>query len=411
MRILKTYEDAYRVGMECLLQKTAAKKPRITQGLSKLPQQVHGPWMMNEQALVHTLRYIFEKLHHSCYMLCVTQGIPELLKLESTTTAPTFKPLLIQKLSKTLKAPRRRELAKTLKSKQWRVMQCVVKPYKKQSTASVEFEAFMDNIPFRLPDGVFILNLTDAVILRKDGTEPWQMVTGNKPLGEYAFDTFLPILNGSGQEGYWDIPMPNYDDVRLMLGFDKLKGTPELNWDAKMPRAVFRGGPTGCGITPETNQRIKLATMVSDELDVGLVKTKSDSIKFDAKYGLGQIQVPVKAVGFLDLIADQSRYKYIIHVDGNVAAFRLLKSMLTGSLIVRVKSPYTLWVDHVLKEGVHYVSVKEDLSDLQEVIDWCKEHDDKARKMAEAGLAFAQKALTRDYITGSFAKLLWAVSS
>jgi hypothetical protein len=248
------------------------------------------------------------------------------------------------------------------------------------------------------------------VILRKDGTEPWQMVTGNKPLGEYAFDTYLPILNGSGQEGYWDIPMPNYDDVRLMLGFDKNKGTPELDWDAKEPRAVFRGGPTGCGITAETNQRIKLATMRSEELDVGLVKTKSDSIKFDAKYGLGQIEVPSKAVGFLDLITDQSKYKYIIHVDGNVAAFRLLKSMLTGSLIVRVKSPYTLWVDHLLKEGVHYVGVKEDLSDLQEVIDWCKEHDAKARKIAEAGLAFAQKALTRDYITGSFAKLLWSVT-
>ena len=37
---------------------------------------------------------------------------------------------------------------------------------------------------------------------------------------------------------------------------------------------------------------------------------------------------------------EQSKYKYIIHIDGNVNAYRLLNSMLTGSLILRVKSEY-----------------------------------------------------------------------
>jgi hypothetical protein len=235
-------------------------------------------------------------------------------------------------------------------------------------------------------------------------------VTGDKPLGDYAFDTFLPILNGSGQKGYWDIPIPNYDDVRLMLGFDKIQGTPELDWDKKMERVVFRGGPTGCGYTPETNMRIKLATMRSEDFDVGLVKTSSANLRFDAKHGLGALYIKVKPVGFLDLMEDQSKYKYIVHVDGNVAAYRLLKSMLTGSLILRVKSPYTLWVDHVLKPGVHYVEVKEDLSDLQEVFEWCKAHDEEARNIARAGFEFAQHALTRDFINGTFAKILWKLS-
>ncbi len=395
------------VGLECLAKRDVSKRPRITHGVSRLPPEIAGPWEMSEQALRNTLRYVYEKLHHVCYMICVTGGIPELVKLQSTTTAPTFQPLLTRKLSKTLKASRRKDLAKTLRTKQWRVMQCVVKEFPKQPQTSVEFEAFFENMMYRLPDGVFLLNLTDAVLLRKDGTEPWQMVTGSEPLGAYNFDVHIPILNGSGQKGYWDIPVPNYDDVRLMMGFDKIKGPPLLDWDAKEPRAVFRGGPTGCGITQETNQRIHLATLRSADLDVGLVHTKSESIKFDAKYGLGQIQVPVKSVGFLDLITEQSKYKYILHVDGNVAAFRLLKSMLTGSLIVRVKSEYTLWVDHILKPGTHYVEVKSDLSDLQEVLDWCKTHDEKAHTIAERGRAFALDALTRDYIMGSFAKIMW----
>jgi hypothetical protein len=106
-------------------------------------------------------------------------------------------------------------------------------------------------------------------------------------------------------------------------------------------------------------------------------------------------------------MTEQSKYKYIIHVDGNVAAYRLLKSMLTGSAILRVESEYILWVDHLLKAGVHYIPVKHDLSNLEEVVDWCKKHDTKVKKIAEAGYQFAKQALTKEFIQDSFAKLLW----
>jgi hypothetical protein len=233
-----------------------------------------------------------------------------------------------------------------------------------------------------MPHGVYILNITDAVILREDGTEPWHMVSSSS-LGQYKFDSYLPILSGSGQKGYWDIPIPNYDDVRLVMGFDKI-GLPMLEWNQKKAVAVFRGGPTGCGNSIETNMRLKLAAMRSERLDVGLVKTTSGTLRFDSN-GLGQLETNVKKVGFLDLITEQSKYKYIVHVDGNVAAFRLLKSMLTGSLILRVKSDYIIWADHLLEEGKHYVNVSSDLSDLNTVLDWCAQNDSKCKKIAEQG--------------------------
>jgi hypothetical protein len=100
------------------------------------------------------------------------------------------------------------------------------------------------------------------------------------------------------------------------------------------------------------------------------------------------------------------KYKYIVHVDGNVAAFRLLKSMLTGSLILRVKSDYIIWADHLLEEGKHYVSVSSDLSDLNTVLDWCAQNDSKCKKIAEQGRKFAEKVLTKEFLQKYFVDLL-----
>jgi hypothetical protein len=189
------------------------------------------------------------------------------------------------------------------------------------------------------------------------------------------------------------------------MGYDKI-GVPITEWSKKKSIAVFRGGPTGCGISKETNQRLKLASLKSDKLDVGIVENKSRTMRFDPKEGLSTLQTDQKKVGFLDLMSEQSEYKYIIHVDGNVSAYRLLKSMLTGSVILRVQSEYVHWADHLLQEGKHYITIKSDLSDINEVLEWCLKNDSKCKKIAEQGLKFATKVLTREFLQSYFGAML-----
>jgi hypothetical protein len=399
MRILKSYEEALKETTECISKRTVIKHSK----LKNPPPQIHGPWKQDIQSAENTLKYIFDMLHHNCYLLLVTENKGEILKLESSTTAPSFIPYL-KKLNTTIKAKQRKTLLKTLKSKQWRVMQCIVKPYR-ESTTSVEYPRFIEGL--QLPNGVYILNLTDAVLLREDGTEPWHMISSNS-LNEYNFSSHIPILSCSGQKGYWDIPIPNYDDVRLVLGYTKLS-EPQLDWTQKKDVAVFRGGPTGCGYTPDTNMRLKLAQMKSDLLDVGIVENKSGTLKFDPKEGLGMLQTKIPKVPKLDMMSDQSKYKYIIHIDGNVGAYRLLTSMLTGSLILRVESDYLHWIDHLLKDGAHYIKIKSDLSNLNETIDWCTQNDSKCRRIAEQSYKVATKILTKEYLQDYFTKLLFTI--
>ena len=90
----------------------------------------------------------------------------------------------------------------------------------------------------KLPNGVFILNLTDAVILTANGREPFPMVTGDLPLEEYNFKSHIPILSMSGQENYLDIPIPNYDDINFSKTSEYETYT--TMWSLKKTKAVFR---------------------------------------------------------------------------------------------------------------------------------------------------------------------------
>jgi hypothetical protein len=342
MRILSSYDQAFKVGKE----------------------------FDNSELVSNTLKYIFDE-HYSCYMLCVKKHVAEVYKLESKIGDP----IIDRQINKTIK----RKNIKT-KTKTWRVMGCVIKPFKKESTFAKEWVPFLEKLKGRLPNGLFILSLSDSVLM------PSQK-QGN----------FLPVFAYSGKIGYKDIPIPTYDDL-----FDRSIGQVEIDWSKKNNIAVFRGSSTGCGTDDKTNQRLKLATMRDDDLDVGITKYTSN-LKFGKEIGSVKKVAPV--VPSLTW-KQQSEYKYILHVDGNVVAYRLLKSMLTNSVILRVKSDYIHWCDSKLESGKHYIEIKEDLSDLKEKIEWCKKHDKECKKIANRAYKAASKILTDDYIQKSFIKIL-----
>ena len=104
-------------------------------------------------------------------------------------------------------------------------------------------------------------------------------------------------------------------------------------------------------------------------------------------------------------IYEQSKYKYLVYVDGHCAACRYGFMMRLGSVIIKVESRQvadTMWYFPLLKPYVDHVPVKDDLSDLEEKIRWCREHDDECRKIADNAKAFYEKYVARrallDYV-------------
>jgi hypothetical protein len=456
MKMVNTYDEAYKIGSKYVehMNNSSAAKMRE----DNLPIQISNPmWEMSLDSLRNSLKYICELLHHQCYMLCIRDNNILMCKLDMQTTAPIFQQAIDKHLANldsnpTITEAQRRFIRESIgkNRERLRVMQCIVKPFAKEKEREEKENEYLQLLKgLDLPDGVFILNLTDAVILRNHGKSPFAMVTGKVQLdGEYVFDKHLPILSISGQRHYLDIPIPNYDDVMTVLKQTTVKTnatrnllhqykmtqlSPEITanetnvtWDTgvvtdwakkKKTRAVFRGGPTGCGYTDETNMRLKLDTINSRLLDVRLTKQEgantidTKSIRFDPKYGLGVMNTKVNYTNDFLNMRQQSEFKYIIHVDGNVNAYRLLTTMTTGSLILRVMSPYTSWVDHMIKAKVHYIPVKEDLSDLLDVIKWCKKNDERCKEIANNGFVFARSVLNKQFIQSYLSKIMWSLSS
>ena len=186
----------------------------------------------------------------------------------------------------------------------------------------------------------------------------------------------------------------------------------KINWEDKIPKAVFRGSATGCEIG-NNNPRIK-ASLLSKEypeyLDAGVV-----SFNRKLKKNLGkplqiiEINNKLNKVNFMT-INEKANHKYILNLDGHVAAFRLGHEFSLGSVLLIPKSKYYLWFSYLLKPYEHYVPIKNDLSDLIEQIKWCKNNDDECKKISENGVKFFNTYLNKDGIYDYVQQLLHQIT-
>lgn len=281
----------------------------------------------------------------------------------------------------------------------------------------------------KVPDIEFFMNRRDFPQLKKDGTEAYEHIFGdNKPLLSHNYDQYSPLLSMVTTENNADIPIPTGEDWARISSqeskfFDcKQYPTPDkfsIEWKNKKPTAVFRGASTGCGVTIDSNIRLKLAYMSvitpPDEhgplLDAGISKwqlrpRKLNNVKYLQTIDVHSLnKIGINLASFMTPI-QQSEYKYLINVDGHVSAFRLSLEMCMGCCILLADSKYKLWFRDMMKPMVHYVPVKEDLSNLIDMIKWCRNNDKKCEKIASNAKKFYIKYLQKEGMLDYMQKLL-----
>jgi len=73
-------------------------------------------------------------------------------------------------------------------------------------------------------------------------------------------------------------------------------------------------------------------------------------------------------------------YKYILSLPGNDVASGLKWQLASNSVVFMVK-PKTMSyaMEHLLVPFVHYVPVKDDYSNLMEMVEWARANDDKCK--------------------------------
>jgi hypothetical protein len=262
----------------------------------------------------------------------------------------------------------------------------------------------------KVPDIELFINKRDFPLIRQGRNEPYEHIFGseNYPLISHRYETYCPILSMVTTSVNADIPMPTAEDWARVSSQESDKYfAPDcrdynydfsLDWSSRIPTAIFRGASTGCGVTMDTNPRLMLSYLSTVSpidggiklLDAGITKWNLRPRKHISSEFLQVIDKTKLPFGLVAPLSpdQQSRYKYIVHVDGHVSAFRLSLELSMGSVILLVESKYRLWFRRYLKEYVHYVPVLPDLSNLFDQIRWCRQNDEKCKKIADNAKKF-----------------------
>jgi len=321
------------------------------------------------------------------------------------------------------------------KNQKFKIVQCLLRYDDNYETYYIDFYVmelfyFLSELSKnrKVPDSNFYINYRDQVLIKKIDNiyyDPFVEVVGNKKLDDKWQKCELgKLFSFCNIKDYMDIPFPATDDINRVLKIyipdndnsgicnnNYLNEKLNIPWNEKKPIAFFRGQSTGCGNSIESNPRIKLAYLDSkwnkdnnkQILDAKIVRwvqrlKKSEKDTEFNKINTYELEKQGIKLAQKVPLNEVYKYKYVINVDGNISAFRLGFLLGIGSTILMVEGKYKLWFEQWLIEGVHYIRIKEDLSNLKEKIEWCINHDDECKKIAENSVKFFNDKLTLEPI-------------
>jgi hypothetical protein len=167
-------------------------------------------------------------------------------------------------------------------------------------------------------------------------------------------------------------------------------------WQERRPVALWRGSSTGgslrMGQDTSSNPRVRLCMRgleLDGVLDARITRVvcadppnQDDLTRFGV---LGEHMSPVA----------QASYRYLVSIDGFAGEWDgLLWKLCSGSAVLRVESEWNQWYTDRLAPFEHYVPVRADLSDLMERVEWCRNHDEECRAIAERARDLMERHVT-----------------
>lgn len=266
---------------------------------------------------------------------------------------------------------------------------------------------------FIIQDKFFFLNKRDFPIIFENNKEPYYNIFGvNEEIFDYKSTELCDIFSMSIKDNFKDILLPTFEDWYRIRSLESVLFPPiyknynynfEYNWNKKINKFVFRGSSTGEGYNNLNNKRLNLIekkekSKFNNLIDAGITKWQlRPRIKNKKFYFIN----PENYNNYLNnnlSPEEQSKYKYIINIEGNVSAFRLSLELCMKSCILIVESEWKLWYSDKLKPYIHYIPIKSDLSDLDDIIEWCIKNEKVCKNIAENSYIFSNEILSKNSI-------------
>ena len=143
-------------------------------------------------------------------------------------------------------------------------------------------------------------------------------------------------------------------------------------------------------------------------MDIGItrivkrIKIMDDKLQYLDKSSI-EISEPMS-------MSEQNKYKYLFDVEGNAVAFRFNYLLNTGSLILRVKCEWSLWIDQYLEDKKEYIEIDKDYKNLEPIMEWCKTHDKAVHKIVKNAEKAYKKYVNEKYMFDYMVNILNQVS-
>ncbi|WP_420393082.1 glycosyl transferase family 90 [Acuticoccus sp.] len=180
--------------------------------------------------------------------------------------------------------------------------------------------------------------------------------------------------------------------VRHFAPVAKVDGL-DVPWREKADRLVWRGATTGRFVDrPGAAERgsrsfVPAVLQRTDDrrIDIGF----SEVVQLTAQTTAVPLPLVKRCVRPTLTVAEQLRARYLLALEGNEVASGLRWMLYSNSVVLMPRPTYESWAcEGLLEPFVHYVPVRPNLSDLEQVLGWCREHDDACEAIARNGRAF-----------------------
>lgn len=262
-----------------------------------------------------------------------------------------------------------------------------------------------------VPDICFFINPRDHPVVKKDQTPAYEILYNTEQRSKKV-NTFnkgwIPIFSQSVTDEFADLLFPNDDDILATTTAQNDRYT--TDWSLKKNIAFFRGSATGCGVRSNSNPRLAMVAKANAlkakdpfytttlKLDIGIT-SYNQRLKVDPTTGVAEyINVNDYKLSGKVSPDEQSKCKYIINIEGHVAAFRLAREFSYKSCVILINSPWKLWYSDLIKtfdpinstnpnqsnqSKCHCITTS--IENLDSTLKWCHNNENICRIIAENG--------------------------
>jgi hypothetical protein len=218
--------------------------------------------------------------------------------------------------------------------------------------------------------------------------------------------TLVGLKDGTADDSRRAFMQPIVFKLKVQRHYGHLKKIPSLDipWPEKKNVAIFRGTLTG-EPRDSSNNNVRVnneqLAQLSDEkqcdtlIRCKLVYSSAKSQLVDAKLSLPildarknfpQIINGVELYGEMVSLEDMLKYKALIMLEGNDVSSGLKWALYSSSVVMMQTPTKTSWaMEELLEPWVHFVPLNDDLSDVEEKMQWVIDNDAEAQNIAHRG--------------------------